>query len=40
MVIKDDSTWHNSYDSIPDGEYIFQKEVVYPYVVFVVLVES
>ena len=29
-------TLHNNYDSLPDGEYVFQKEVVYPYVVFVV----
>ena len=27
-------TWHNIYDSLPDGEYVFQKEVVYPYIVF------
>jgi hypothetical protein len=27
-------TWNNSYDSLPDGEYVFQKEVIYPYVVF------
>ena len=29
-------TWHNSYDLLPDGEYVFRKEVVYLYVVFVV----
>jgi len=38
MVMKE-YTWHNSYDSLPDGEYVFQKEVVYPYAVFVLSVE-
>ena len=39
MVVKE-YTWHNSYDSLQDGEYVFQKEVVYPYVVFIVSVEK
>ena len=38
MVMKE-YTWHNNYNLLPDGEYVFQKEVVYLYVVFVVSVE-
>ena len=39
MVIKE-YTWHNSYDSLLDGGYIFHQEVVYPCVVFVVSGET
>ena len=39
MVMKD-YTLRNSYDLILDDDYVFQKEEVYPYVVFVALFES